>query len=400
MNFEIKTQSKVSAARTGELETARGKLATPFFLPIATKGVVKTMQASEVGELGAQILLSNTYHLMLRPGIETMRALGGLHKMMNWNGAILSDSGGYQVFSLATSRKISEAGATFQSHIDGSTHLLTPEYSMELQLAFGSDIIMALDECVSYPADRTYIRNSLERTTRWARRCKDYLDRHPEKQSDEASSFAKILRGVYSRAKRRAQNDELLHDHKHLLFGIVQGGTYDDLRRESAKQLLQIGFDGYAIGGLSVGEPRELTWPLVDTMNEALPKDRPRYFMGAGQPEEIVGYVKRGVDMFDCVLPSRNARHGTVYVWTGAPLDELGDFYDILHITNEAYAKSLEPLDPHCDCQTCKTYMRGYLRHLFSVDEVLGQRLLTIHNIRFYLRLMERIRKAIESGNL
>lgn len=339
-------------------------------MPIATKGAVKTMQASEVGALGTGILLSNTYHLMLRPGIEIMRKLGGLHKMMNWPGAILTDSGGYQVFSLSNSRKLTEEGVTFQSHIDGSRHELTPERSMELQLAFGSDIIMVLDECAPYPAERTYIRNSLERTTRWAERCKKFI----------------------------ATNQGVTPNP--LLFGIVQGGIYEDLREESAKQLIPLDFDGYAIGGLSVGEPRELTNPLVEKMNEHLPKEKPRYFMGAGMPEEIVGYVKRGVDMFDCVLPSRNARHGSAFVWTGAPIDETGAFYDTLHITNEKFTTDTGPLDPNCDCATCATYSRGYIRHLFTVEESLGQRLLTIHNVRFYLKLMERIREAIEKGTL
>jgi len=387
MSFTVNKHSEKSNARRGELTTPHGVLQTPFFMPIATKGAVKTMQASEVGQLGTGILLSNTYHLMLRPGIVIMRALGGLHAMMNWPGAILTDSGGYQVFSLSNSRKLTEEGVTFQSHIDGSRHELTPEKSMELQLAYGSDIIMVLDECAPYPADRTYIRNSLERTTRWAKRSKEYIEQnyatqYPHKNVHLPSGSEKPL-----------------------LFGIVQGGIYEDLRRESAAQLIPLDFDGYAIGGLSVGEPRELTNPLVEVMHQVLPAEKPRYFMGAGMPEEIVAYVKRGVDMFDCVLPSRNARHGSAFVWkadsetqNAVPLSESRDFYAALHITNEKHAISKEPLDPLCDCHTCKTYTRGYLRHLFTVDESLGQRLLTLHNIRFYLRLMERIREEIENG--
>lgn len=336
-------------------------------MPIATKGAVKTLRAEEVGALGTGILLSNTYHLMLRPGIQTMRSLGGLHAMMHWNGSILTDSGGYQVFSLSKMRKITEEGVAFQSHIDGSRHLLTPEYSMELQLAYGSDIIMALDECAPYPADERYIQNSLLRTTRWAKRCKTFVDAN-------------------------AESGPTKHP---LLFGITQGGMFEASRRESIAQLLDIGFDGYAIGGLSVGEPRELTWPLVELSTSLLPKDRPRYFMGAGRPEEIVGYVHRGVDMFDCVMPTRNARHGLAYVANGAPLSEKPDFYETVHITNETHITSQAPLDPTCDCVTCTTYTRGYLRHLFTVEETLGQRLLSIHNLRFYLRLMERIRADI-----
>lgn len=368
MAFQLLKTSEQSRARRGALTTPHSVLQTPFFMPIATKGAVKTARASEIGELGTGIILSNTYHLMLRPGIQTMRSLGGLHKMMDWHGAILTDSGGYQVFSLANNRKLTEEGAQFQSHIDGSRHLLTPEYSMELQLAYGSDIIMVLDECAPYPAERDYVKKSLERTTRWAARCKKYLAEH-------------------------AEDGPTKHP---LLFGIVQGGVYEELRDQSVQELAPLNFDGYAIGGLSVGEPRELTWPLVERLSEQLPKDRPRYFMGAGRPEEIVGYVKRGVDMFDCVMPSRNARHGLVYVRNGARLSEQPDFYDKLHITNEKHTTSQEPLDATCDCVACKHYTRGYLHHLFTVEETLGQRLLTLHNIRFYLRLMEDIRKGIE----
>jgi len=363
MSFVVNLANSEGAIRKGTLQTNHATLQTPFFMPIATKGAVKTMEAAEVGALDTKIILSNTYHLMLRPGIATLKALGGLHGMMNWDGAILTDSGGYQVFSLTDIRKLTEEGVEFQSHIDGSKHMLTPELSIDVQLAIGSDIVMVLDECAPFPADRTYIRESLERTTRWAKRCKEHLDKR-----------------VAEGAKRP------------LLFAIVQGGIYEDLRAESAHQLMEIGFDGYAIGGLSVGEPRNLTWPIVEQLDKTLPKDKPRYFMGAGRPEEIVGYVRRGVDMFDCVMPSRNARHGTVYVRNGKPLAEENSFYDIVHITNEIHTKSTEPLDPNCDCHTCKTYSRGFLRHLFTVEETLGQRLLTVHNLRFYLKMMGELR--------
>lgn len=362
MNFSIQKVSTKSEARTGLLLTAHGEVPTPAFMPIATKGAVKTIGSDDLKRLGADIVLSNTYHLMLRPGEELLTSVGGLHKFMGWSGPILTDSGGYQVLSLAKMRKVVEDGVLFQSPIDGARHLLSPEKSMDVQSAIGSDIAMILDELIDYPADCVIAKAALDRTIRWAERAKK-------------------------------------HGVKGQLFGIVQGSTYADLRRESAERLVEIGFDGYAHGGLSVGESREESCKLTSIVNNLLPQTLPRYWMGAGQPEEIVEYVRRGCDMFDCVLPTRNARHGTLYVWTG---DDLSDkFYEMIHITNEKHRLDFSVLDPHCDCPTCASGVtRAYLRHLFIVEEPLAARLATLHNVRFYLRLMERIREGISTGKL
>ena len=286
MSFKIIKKSKKSSARLGEIKTKHGIIKTPCFMPIATCGSVKSLDSIEMKKIGAQIILGNTYHLYLRPSDKLIKKFGGLHKFMNWSGPILTDSGGYQVFSLAKMRKISEKGAEFKSHIDGSCHMLTPEKSIEIQQNLGSDIIMVLDECAPYPASKKYIKKSLELTTRWAERCKKYFDK---------------------------KNLKLKKNDRALLFGIVQGGTYKDLRERSAKQLLEIDFDGYAIGGVSVGEPSEKMFNVVDWTVHFLPEDKPRYLMGVGKPEEIIGAVARGIDMFDCVIPTRNARHGTLY---------------------------------------------------------------------------------------
>jgi len=308
------------------LSTAHGDIKTPFFMPIATKGAVKTISTRDLETLGAQILLSNTYHLMLRPGDELIKKAGGLHKFIGWKKPILTDSGGYQVFSLSKMRKLTEEGVEFQSPIDGARHMLTPERSIEIQLALGSDIVMVLDECTPYPCEKKYAEKSLQLTTAWAKRCKKYFDENKEK-------------GVNPGAK---------------LFGIVQGSVYSDLRKKSLEQLLAIGFDGYAIGGFSVGEPREKTYEILQELMPLVPEDKPRYFMGAGQPGEIVQYVKLGFDMFDCVLPTRNARHGTLYVWKGGDLDD--NFYEKIIITNEKFKIDFAPVDPNCACEACQNY--------------------------------------------
>jgi len=349
--------------RIGELETPHGIIKTPFFMPIATKGAVKTISTRDLESLGAQILLSNTYHLMLRPGEELIKQAGGLHKFMNWNKPILTDSGGYQVFSLCKMRELDSEGVAFQSPIDGAKHLLTPERAIQIQLDLGSDIVMVLDECTPYPCEKDYAEKSLELTTDWAKRCKKYFDENNDK-------------GTNPRAK---------------LFGIVQGSVYPDLRKKSLEQLLEIGFDGYAVGGFSVGEPREKTYEILKDLMPLMPDDKPRYFMGAGQPEEIVQYVKLGFDMFDCVLPTRNARHGTLYVWAGDDLDK--DFYKKIIITNEQYREDFEPIDSNCTCEACQNYSKAYLRHLFMAEEPLAHRLATLHNLRFYLDLMAKLRK-------
>ncbi|MFA5185317.1 MAG: tRNA guanosine(34) transglycosylase Tgt [Patescibacteria group bacterium] len=374
-NFELQKTSEISRARRGVLRTAHGELQTPFFMPIATKGAVKTLAASDIEKLGSPILLSNTYHLYLRPGVDVFKAFGGLHKFMSWDGAILTDSGGYQVFSLGAMRKITEDGVVFASHIDGSRHELTPEKSIQIQQAIGSDIVMVLDECTPSGSTLDYLTDSVSRTTRWAERCKVEFQKGREASNNPGS----------------------------LLFGINQGGVVEALRVEHAQQMSKIGFDGYAIGGLSVGEPFPDACRIVSALDENLPKDAARYFMGGAQPHEIVEYVKRGVDMFDCVLPTRNARHGLLYRFRHDDLSK-PDFYETVHVTNEQFKYSKEPLMASKDgdpvAQELSRYSLGYVRHLFSVEEVLGQRLVTLANLHFYLGLMARIRLAITDGKL
>lgn len=373
-------------ARRGQLTTAHGKIETPFFMPIATKGAVKTMSSADMKNLGAQILLSNTYHLLLRPGLEQMTALGGLHRFMNWDGPILTDSGGYQIFSLARLNKTTEDGVVFQSHIDGTRMTLTPELSMEMQSAIGSDIAMQFDDVAAGDSRRERYEEAMERSLRWAGQCKE--------------SFSRLV------IESLSDVTQSLHDSTtpRLLFGIIQGGTHEDLRERSVQGLLNIDFDGYAIGGLSVGESREDAYRITSKVCELLPENKPRYFMGGGMPEEIVEYVKMGVDMFDCVLPTRNARHGTLFVWTAPPESvdwcQVGirDFYEKLRVTNETYQLDQSPIDRFCSCETCATTSRTYLRHLFSVNEILALRLSTIHNLHFYLTLMKSLREWIEEA--
>ncbi len=359
--FKIIKKSHKYSARRGLLKTLHGEINTPFFMPIATKGAVKGLTPRDLSELKVQIILGNTYHLFLKPGLKLLKKFKGLHEFMNWPGPILTDSGGFQVFSLAGIRKLSEQGVEFRSHIDGEKIMLTPEDSIKAQLAFGSDIIMALDECIPYPSDYGYVKDSIALTARWAQRCK--------------REFTK-------------------KKNKNLLFGIVQGSLYKDLRKASAQSLVKIGFDGYAIGGLAVGEPEEKKFKVLDFTLPHLPEEKPRYLMGEGTPRGILEAVKRGVDMFDCVIPTRNARHGLLYV--NLKLSGLNKVYfDTVKIKNNKYKNDSLPPDPKCDCYTCKNHSRAYLRHLFMMEDYLGQRLATIHNIRFYMRLMEKIRKNI-----
>jgi len=348
-----KTDSRTKARR-GTLSTPHGTLETPVFMPVGTQATVKAMKPEtviELGREGASIILSNTYHLYLRPGHEIIREAGGLHRFMNWDGAILTDSGGFQVFSLGDLRKITEEGVAFRSHIDGSSHMFTPEKSIEVQNALGSDIMMAFDECAPYPADRDYVKRSLERTTRWLKRCKDY-HQDVERQS---------------------------------LFGIMQGGVYPDLRRQSAQEIVDLDLPGYAIGGLSVGEPKELMYEVLDSCVEHLPIDKARYLMGVGSPDCLFEGVERGIDMFDCVLPTRIARNGTAFTAGGR-----------VAIKNAKYERDFTPLDHDCDCYTCRNYSRAYLRHLFKSNEILSSMLLTEHNLHFLVHTMENIRQAIE----
>jgi len=348
--FRLLKSEGVAAPRLGELRTAHGVVATPVFMPVGTYATVKTMTPEELREMGAGIILCNVYHLYLRPGVETIAALGGLHRFMHWDGPILTDSGGYQIFSLAQFRTISEEGVIFQSHLDGGArHFLDPETVVALQEALGVDIMICLDECPGYPAPEEEVRRAAALTARWASR---------------------------SLAARRQPGAAL--------FAVVQGGMLPELRREQAEEMAAMGFDGYALGGLSVGEPKELTQEMVSVTTGALPQDRPRYLMGVGTPEDLVEAVGRGVDMFDCVLPTRNARNGMAFTSTGR-----------LVIKNAAYGQDPRPLDEACSCYTCRNYSRAYLRHLFVSREILAFRLLTLHNLYYYLSLMADIRQAV-----
>ncbi len=379
----FKPSKKIKKRRVGKLQTVHGEANTPFFLPIATKGAVKNLTPEELQELGAEIILGNTYHLWLRPGEKLIRKAGGLHKFMNWSGPILTDSGGYQVFSLAGRKgnkgkvALSEKGVEFSDPMDGKKYFMTPEKSIDIQLAVGSDIIMVLDECPPYPCTREYAKRSLERTTRWAKRCKDYFDRkRPNPKPNPKSKKEKQPRP--------------------LLFGIIQGSVYKDLRRESARQLLEIGFDGYAIGGVAVGEPREKMKKILEWVLPMLPENKPRYLMGLGKPEEIVFAVNSGIDMFDCVIPTRNARHGSLFVWkNNGKKTGVKNFYKTINITNKKFKRDFLPLDKNCGCYACQNYTRSYLRHLFSVGEPLAGRLATIHNLRFYQDLMKILQNRI-----
>jgi queuine tRNA-ribosyltransferase len=369
MNFQFEVlKTDPTGARLGRLTTPHGVIDTPAFMPVGTAGTVKALTQQALGELGVQILLGNTYHLYLRPGHERIRALGGLHKFMSWPGAILTDSGGFQVFSLADLRKISDDGVVFRSHLDGSEHLLTPEKSIEIQQALGSDIAMVFDECIEYPADHARASGAMKRTTEWARRCRDYA------KAKTASGQA---------------NAELSTNPGQSIFAIVQGGMHADLRRESARQLVDLDFPGYAIGGLAVGEPHALSTEMAAIGAESLPKDRPRYVMGVGLPEQLPDYVRCGVDMMDCVLPTRNARNGCLFTSTGR-----------VNIRNAVYANDPRPLDERCSCMVCRTYSRAYLRHLFQANEILASILNSHHNIAFFLDTMGKIRQAIALGEL
>lgn len=377
--FKLLKQSKLSKARLGKLKTLHGLIDTPFFMPIATRAAVKNLNREELEELGAQIILSNTYHLLVRPGIEIIEKAGGLHKFMNWDKPILTDSGGYQVFSLAKMRKITNEGVKFQSEIDGSEIFLTPEKVIEIQQKLGSDIIMVLDECTSYPCDYNEAKKAVERTTNWAERSK---------------------KQILTQKKRDSSN--FVEQQNSLLFGIVQGSIYSDLRVKSAQEIIAFDFDGYAIGGLTVGEPIEKTYEMIKIVEPFLPKNKPRYLMGAGKPEQIIEAVKLGIDMFDCVIPTRNARHGLLYIDSKFKIQNLKlEFsYQEIHITNEKFKSDFGPVDKDCQCYTCRNYSRAYLRHLFMTEEPLGQRLATIHNLAFYLNLMRNIRTLIKDDKL
>jgi queuine tRNA-ribosyltransferase len=356
-------------------------------MPVGTLGSVKGVPQDVLEELGVQILLGNTYHLYLRPGVETVRKMGGLHRFMAWNRAILTDSGGFQVFSLTDLRKVSEEGVAFRSHLDGSSHFLSPEKAMEIQIGLGADIIMAFDECTEYPADAKRMRESMELTLRWAERSKKHFEEHKNEVPWESSRLS-ALSSQEKQVLSFAQDDKRGEPPQtQALFGIVQGGMDRELRRESAERTMEIGFPGYAIGGLSVGEPRELTRDVVLSTLEHLPPDKPRYLMGVGTPEEIAQYAQAGVDMMDCVLPTRAARHGLLFTSEGK-----------VSIKQARYAQDESALDPACDCRVCQRYSRAYLRHLYASNELLAQVLNTVHNLHYYLATMRTVRAWIRGG--
>ncbi len=355
--FEV-LHTDPSGARLGVLETPHGSIETPAFMPVGTLGTVKGLTQEALESIGAQIILANTYHLFLRPGAELIREMGGLHKFMSWPHPILTDSGGYQVFSLADLRKVTDEGVEFRSHLDGSTRFLSPETALDVQFALGSDVIMVLDECIASTSDETRAAAAAARTLEWARRSQKYFATHGDA-------------------------------HRQMLFGIVQGGAHRELRRKSADDLIALDFPGYAIGGLAVGESHAITCEITGEVASRLPAMKPRYLMGVGRPEQIADYVARGVDMMDCVLPTRGARHGCLFTWKGRVL-----------IKQSRFAKDSRPIDPDCECPTCRRYSRAYLRHLFVSNEILGATLNTLHNVYFYLDIMAKIRKAIRFGNL
>jgi len=412
MALEFTIQNTNGKGRRGRIVTPHAAIETPVFMPVGTVASVKGVPQEIVEELGAEIILGNTYHLYLRPGIETVRKMGGLHGFMSWRRAILTDSGGFQVFSLSELRKLTEEGVTFRSHLDGSSHFFSPESAMEAQIGLGADIIMAFDECTEYPADQARMRDSMELTARWAARSKKYFEEHKHevpwacvgadafvRPAERSSAFHRSWEPASSelppavedsglRPSGRTKASVPTHSEQtQSLFGIVQGGMDRALRKESAERTIAIGFPGYAIGGLSVGEPRELTREIVESTLEHLPKDKPRYLMGVGTPQEIVEYANLGVDLMDCVLPTRAARHGLLFTSEGK-----------VSIKQARYAQDPGPPDPNCACRVCQRYSRAYLRHLYASNEVLAQVLNTIHNLSFYLDTMRRVRHSISLG--
>ncbi len=360
MKFQLIEKDKETKARAGIIETAHGEIETPIFMPVGTQGTVKAVTPRMLErDVKAEIILGNTYHLYLRPGTEILEKAGGLHKFMNWEKPILTDSGGFQIFSLAELRKLKKNGVEFRSHLDGSKHFFTPEKVIEIQRSIGSDIMMPLDECTPYPCDYDYAKNSQELTSRWA-----------------------VLN------KEAFEKTNPLYGHEQALFGIVQGSVYKDLREISARDLIELDFDGYSIGGLAVGEPAETMYEITDFVTDILPENKPRYLMGVGRPENILEAIERGVDMFDCVMPTRNARNAYLFTWDG-----------IVTISNAYYKEDFSPVDETCDCYTCRNFSRAYLRHLFKANELLALTLATIHNLHFYLRLVKTAREKILSGD-
>ena len=413
MSFRFEIEARDDAARAGRLFTPHGEVRTPVFMPVGTVATVKGVPQDILEELGVEILLNNTYHLYLRPGVDAVRRLGGVQKFMAWDRPILTDSGGFQVFSLSDLRKVTEEGVTFRSHLDGSSHFFSPESAMAAQIGLGADIIMAFDECTEHPAEYRRTRESMEMTLRWAARSKKYFEEHKHdvpwfggrglttETQRHRGELDKEVRGSNGMGQagvagptggsfnrtRKCFEPGSFQGKTQALFGIVQGGMFADLRRESAERTVELDFPGYAIGGLSVGEPRAMTHEMVNAAIRFLPEDRPRYLMGVGTPEEIVRYVAQGVDMMDCVLPTRAARHGLLFTSEGR-----------ITIKNARYATDDGPLDPKCGCKVCARYSRAYLRHLYASNELLAQVLNTIHNLAFYLETMRQARQAIARG--
>jgi queuine tRNA-ribosyltransferase len=368
--FKVGVTDKSTKARVGRLKTRHGTVETPAFMPVGTQGSVKAVSSRELHELRSQIVLGNTYHLFVRPGLNVIRHFGGLHQFMNWDGPILTDSGGYQIFSLAKLRKITEEGVHFQNHVDGTPAFVSPEIAMEIQATLGADIAMVLDECLPWPCEYEYAARSMELTARWARRCKEWQKINAQRSTPNV--------------QRPSADSEPVEQ---VLFGIVQGATFPDLRKQSAMAAVEIGFDGYAIGGVSVGEPEEEMMRAVESSAPLLPDDKPRYAMGLGTPPQLLELIARGMDMFDCVLPTRLARNGSAFTATGT-----------LNLKNAEFARDKNPIDSACACPACREYARGYIRHLIKAEEILGLRLITLHNLHFYLELMRQARIAIEGA--
>ena len=392
-NFKVKQKSKKSQARTAILKTPHGQIKTPFFMPIATVGVVKTLSTQDLKNLGAQIILSNTYHLLLRPGMDLMKKVKGVHNFINWPGPILTDSGGFQVYSLSKIRKITDKAVTFQSHIDGQKYELTPKKVLEIQQTLGSDIAMVLDQCVGYRATRREVEKAVSRTTLWAKESHDFINQK-----------------IKTRHKKTVPHASCLMPHASLTFAINQGGIYKDLRLQSAQDITNLNFPGYAIGGLAVGEPWPKALKVLDWVTPILPEDKPRYLMGVGYPEQIIQSVKRGIDMFDCVIPTREARHGKLFLWCkakshGKSSKKLSIInYQLSHntiqITNSKFTRNFSPINTDSRFPCLREYSLAYLRHLFKIGEPLAPRLATLNNLEFYLTLMQKIRKAISEGML
>jgi queuine tRNA-ribosyltransferase len=376
-DFQLLGSDQHSKARRGRLKTAHGVIDTPAFMPVGTQGSVKGVSPRELRELNAQIVLGNTYHLFVRPGLDVIKHFGGLHNFMSWDGPILTDSGGYQIFSLVKLRKITEDGVEFQNHVDGARAFISPEIAMEIQTALGSDIAMVLDECVPYPCEYDYAAKSAELTARWAKKCRLWKEENAQRPTPNAQRPTE---------ESAISNQQSAIDRR-LVFGIVQGGTFEDLRKQSAQQIVDLNFDGYAVGGVSVGEPEEEMMRAVESAEPFLPAEKLRYAMGLGTPPQMLELVARGMDMFDCVLPTRLARNGTAFTATGT-----------VNLKNAEFARDKRSIEESCACPACREFTRGYIRHLIKAEEILGLRLVTLHNLHFYLNLMSRARTEIESG--